>query len=310
MSIAAGSATRLTGRDSLRALLVVLVWGLNFIAIDRGLKTLPPLLFVTLRFLFTVFPAIFFVPRPGARWYWILGLGLFTNTGQFGLLFVAIHRGVPAGLASLVLQCQVGFTLIFAAAVLREAPRRLQVIGTLVASIGIVIIAIGHGASTPVGPLLLVILAGASWAVGNICTRFAKAQSAFGLIVWAGLVAPLPLFGLSLWLEGPRADLVAIQHLFPAGALALAYIVIGATMFGYGTWSALLRKYPAPVVTPYALLVPVIGILSAWIVLSEAPSAWELLGGLVVMVGLALVTGVATRAWQRAALIGRERTAA
>jgi len=300
----------MTGRDVTRALLVVLVWGLNFIVIDRGLKTLPPLFFVTLRFTFTVLPAIFFVPRPGARWYWILGIGLATNTGQFGLLFVAIHRGVPAGLASLVLQCQVGFTLIFAAAVLREMPRKLQLIGTLVASIGIVVIALGHGARTPIGPLLLVVLAGASWGVGNICTRFAKAESAFGLIVWAGLVAPLPLLLLSLWLEGPRADLTALRHLFPTGALALAYVVVGATMFGYGTWSALLRKYPAPVVTPYALLVPIIGILSAWMVLAEVPSIWELIGGVVVMVGLALVTGVASAAWNRAGRLGRVRAAA
>ncbi len=300
----------MTGTDTIRALLVVVVWGLNFIVIDRGLKTLPPLLFVTLRFAFTVLPAIFFVPRPGARWYWILGIGLFTNTGQFGLLFVAIHRGVPAGLASLVLQCQVAFTLIFAAAVLREAPRQLQVIGTLVASIGIVIIALGHGASTPVVPLLLVILAGASWGAGNICTRFAKAKSALGLIVWAALIAPLPLLALSLWLEGPQADLAAIGHLFPSGALALAYIVIGATMFGYGTWSALLRRYPAPVVTPYALLVPIVGILSAWIVLAEVPSLWELVGGVIVMSGLALVTGVASAAWRRAGRLGRRSLAA
>jgi O-acetylserine/cysteine efflux transporter len=310
MRVAARPAERMSGRDVVRVLLVVLVWGLNFIAIDRGLKTLPPLFFVTLRFAFTVLPAIFFVPRPGARWYWILGLGLFTNTGQFALLFVAIQRGMPAGLSSLVLQCQVAFTLIFAAAVLREIPRVFQVIGTLVALLGIVIIAVGHGATTPIVPLLLVILAGASWGAGNICTRLAKAESAFGLIVWAGLVAPIPLMILSLWLEGPRADLAAIQHIFPTGALALAYVVVGATLFGYGTWSSLLRKYPAPVVTPYALLVPIIGILSAWLVLAETPSVGELLGGVVVMIGLALVTGVASAVWRRAGRLARERLAA
>ncbi len=307
---AARPAVRMTGTDATRALLVVLAWGLNFVVIDRGLKTLPPLLFVTLRFVFTAFPAIFFVPRPQVRWYWIIAIGLFMNIGQFGLLFVAIHRGVPAGLASLVLQCQAGFTLIFAAGVLREAPRLLQVIGTLVASVGIVTIALGHGASTPVGPLLLVIAAGACWGAGNICTRLAKAKSAFGLIVWVGLVAPLPLLGLSLWLEGPSADLAAVQHLFPTGALALGYVVIAATMFGFGTWTSLLRTYPAPVVAPFSLLVPVIGILSAWIVLGEVPSVGELLGGVVVMVGLALVTGVASAAWHRAGRLRRDRAAA
>jgi len=300
----------MSASDAGRALLVVIIWGLNFVVIDRGLKTLPPLLFVTLRYVFTVFPAIFFVSRPGTRWYWIVGIGLSINVGQFGLLFVAIHRGVPAGLASLVVQCQAAFTLVFAAAVLRETPRATQLAGTLLASIGILIIALGHAASTPVAPLLLVIMAGAFWGAGNIFTRYAKARSAFGLIVWAGLVAPPPLLTLSLWLEGPRADLTAIQHLFPVGALALAYVVIAATMFGFGTWTALLRKYPAPVVAPFALLVPVTGILSAWILLGERPSGGEVAGGVVAMVGLALVTGVAASAWRRAARFSRARTAA
>lgn len=307
MAVAAG---RMTGADAGRALVVVVIWGLNFVAIDRGLKSLPPLFFVALRFLFTAFPAIFFVPRPGARWYWVVGVGVFTNVGQFGLLFVAIHRGVPAGLASLVLQCQAAFTLIFAAAVLRETPRLMQIVGTVLASLGIAIIALGHGASTPVAPLLLVIAAGAGWGVGNVCTRLARARSAMGLIVWGGLVAIVPLMTLSLWLEGPRADLAAVQHMLPGGALALAYVVLAATMVGYGTWSALLRKYPAPVVAPFALLVPIVGILSAWLVLRETPSLGELAGGIVVMVGLGLVTGVATALWRRAGRLARERAAA
>jgi len=310
MSTMARRAAGMSGSDAGRALLVVIIWGLNFVVIDRGLKTLPPLLFVTLRYVFTVFPAIFFVSRPGVRWYWIVGIGLSMNVGQFGLLFVAIHRGVPAGLASLVIQCQAAFTLIFAAAVLRETPRLTQLAGTLLASIGILIIALGHAASTPVAPLLLVIAAGACWGIGNIFTRYAKARSAFGLIVWAGLVAPLPLLTLSLWLEGPRADLTAIQHLFPLGALALAYVVIAATMFGFGTWTSLLKKYPAPVVAPFALLVPVTGVLSAWILLGERPSGGELAGGIVAMVGLALVTGVAASAWRRATHLARGRLAA
>jgi O-acetylserine/cysteine efflux transporter len=310
MSAVATPAARMSGSDAGRALLVVIIWGLNFVVIDRGLKTLPPLLFVALRYAFTVFPAIFFVSRPGVRWYWIVGIGLSMNAGQFGLLFVGIHQGVPAGLASLVIQSQAVFTLIFAAAVLREAPRATQLAGTLLASIGIVVIALGHAAGTPVAPLLLVIAAGACWGVGNIITRHAKARSAFGLIVWAGLVAPLPLLTLSLWLEGPRADLTAIQHLFPAGALAVAYMAIAATMFGFGTWTSLLKKYPAPVVAPFSLLVPIVGILSAWLVLGETPSWGELFGGAVVMLGLALVTGVANSAWQRAGRLARAGLAA
>ena len=282
----------MSGRDYLRALAVVVVWGVNFAVIGKGLQDLPPLLFVALRYLFTAFPAILFVKRPGTRWYWVALIALFMNIGQFGLLFVGIERGAPAGLASLLLQSQAIFTLIFATAVIRELPRPAQLAGTVVASAGIAVLALGQASGGPLVPLLMVIGAGACWGAGNICMRLARARSPMGLIVWAALIPPIPLFLLSLWLEGSRADLTAVQHFWPVGFLALAYVVIAATLFGFGTWSSLLRRYPAAAVSPFSLLVPVVGILSAAIFLGERPSPVELLGGAIVLAGLALVTGV------------------
>jgi len=282
-----------TGRDSLRALGVAIVWGINFAVIGKGLEDLPPLLFVALRFLLTAFPVIFVVQRPGTRWIWVVLVALFTNIGQFGLLFVAIERGAPAGLASLVLQSQAVFTLIFASVVLRELPRPAQVGGTVIASCGIAVLALGHGAAAPILPLFMVVGAGAVWGAGNICIRLARAKSPMGLIVWAALVASLPLFLLSLWLEGPQADLHAIQHVWPNGLLSLTYVVLGAILFGFGTWSSLLRRYRAPAVAPFLLMVPIFGVLSAWIILGEVPTVIEIVGAVIVLTGLALVTGLA-----------------
>ncbi len=290
----------MSGRDSLRALAVAIVWGTNFAVIGKGLEDLPPLLFVALRFLLTAFPAIFVVQRPGTRWVWVVLVAVFMNIGQFGLLFVAIERGAPAGLASLVLQSQAIFTLIFASVVLHELPRPAQLGGTVVASAGIATLALGHAAAVPILPVLMVVGAGAVWGAGNICMRLAQAKSPMGLVVWAALIASLPLFLLSLWLEGPRADLHAIQHIWPVGLLSLGYVVVGATLFGFGTWSALLRRYPAPAVAPFSLLVPIFGVLSAWIILGEAPLMVEIIGGLIVLIGLALVTGVALGALRAA----------
>ena len=290
----------MSGPDSLRALAVAVVWGVNFAVIGKGLQDLPPLLFVALRFLFTALPAIFVVQRPGTRWVWVVLVAVFMNIGQFGLLFVAIGRGAPAGLASLVLQSQAIFTLIFASVVLRELPKPAQVGGTVIASAGIATLALGHAAAAPILPVLMIVGAGAVWGAGNICLRLARAKSPFGLVVWAALIASLPLFLLSFWLEGPRADLHAIQHIWPVGLLSLGYVVIGATLFGFGTWSALLRRYPAPAVAPFALLVPIFGVLSAWIILGEAPAVVEIVSGVIVLAGLALVTGVALGALRAA----------
>jgi O-acetylserine/cysteine efflux transporter len=102
------------------ALLIVFAWGFNFVVIHWGLDGLSPLLLGALRFSLVAFPAILFVPRPKIAWRWLLAYGLTISFGQFAFLFTAMKVGMPAGIASLVLQSQVLFTLLFAAVLLRE----------------------------------------------------------------------------------------------------------------------------------------------------------------------------------------------
>jgi O-acetylserine/cysteine efflux transporter len=275
-------------RHALLAVAIAVVWGVNFVVIHVGLGDFPPLLFVALRFTLVAFPAVFFVRRPKVPLRSVLAIGLFLSAGQFGLLFVAIDRGLPAGLASLVLQVQVLFTIALAVAFLGERPRRAQIAGALVALGGIAIIALGRGGSVPLGALALSIGAAASWGVGNICTRRAQADDPVALLVWSSLVPPLPLAGLSLALDegGPSIGV--------GGVLAVLYVVVGATFFGFGSWAWLLRRHPASRVVPFALLVPVAGIGSAWLALGEEPNAAELAGASVVLAGLAIATSAVT----------------
>ncbi|HLJ03718.1 MAG TPA: EamA family transporter [Solirubrobacteraceae bacterium] len=277
-------------RHVLLAVAVTIVWGINFVIIHVGLASFPPLLFAGLRFTLLVFPAVLFVRRPPVRLRWLLGVGLFMSTGQFALLFVAMNRGMPAGLASLVLQLQALFTIALAMAFLGERPRPLQLAGAGVAVAGIAVIGAGRAHGVPIGALLLCIAAAGSWGVGNICNRQAKSPDAFALLVWSSLVAPVPLFGLSLIFEGSHRIGHALGHLQPGGILALLYVVIVSTAFGFGAWTWLLRRHPASRVAPFTLLVPPVGIATAWIALGERPGAAELAGALVVLAGLALVT--------------------
>src|SRR5436305_9072859 len=131
-------------RHNLLAASVALLWGLNFVAIDVGLDTFPPLLFVALRFALTAFPAVLFVRRPAIGLRWIVAVGLFLSVGQFGLLFVAIHVGMPAGLSSLVAQLQVVFTIVLAVPFLGERPTPSQLCGGLIAFAGLAAIAVGR----------------------------------------------------------------------------------------------------------------------------------------------------------------------
>ena len=163
-------------RPSLLAVLVAVVWGVNFVVIDLGLGDVPPTLFVALRFLVVLVPAVFLVPRPRARWRDVLLVGTFMSLGQFGLLYTALSLGMPAGLASLVLQAQVGLTVLFAAAALREVPTRAQLVGVLVGAAGLVVVGVGRSASTPALAFVVTLAAAASWAVGNVVARRAGSR--------------------------------------------------------------------------------------------------------------------------------------
>jgi O-acetylserine/cysteine efflux transporter len=275
-------------RHVLLAAAVMLVWGINFVVIDVGLDNWPPLLFAALRFTLVALPAVFFIPRPDAGWKDVALVGTFLSAGQFGLLFVGMDQGMPAGLASLVLQLQAAFTAMFAVGLLGERLKPGQVVGAVVAFAGIALIAAGRSEGVPLVGVALTIGAAASWGLGNVFTRRAQATNAISLVVWSSLVPPIPLALLSLQFDGTQAIGDAFASIDGGGLFALAYIVIVSTAFGYGTWAWLLKRHPASRVAPFTLLVPVVGIVSAWIALDEQPNGAEWAGAVVVLIGLAL----------------------
>ncbi len=193
----------MTPRHTLMALLVVVIWGLNFLAIDFGLEGVPPLLFLAMRFTVVVIPAIFFLKPPEIGWRNILLIGGFLSLGQFALLYIALALGMPPGLASLLHQSQVVLTVIVSVIVLRERPSRRQLIGIIVGMTGLAIVVIGHGQAAPWLPVVILLLGSLSWAIGNVLSRKAKAASSLSLVVWSGLVVPIPAFLLSLVFDTP-----------------------------------------------------------------------------------------------------------
>lgn len=274
-------------RDAALALLVVTVWGGNFVFVDRGLQDLPPFAFVTLRFLLVCFPAVFFVKRPGVGFWPVVLIGLTMSAGQFGLLFLGMHLGMPTGLAPLVLQAQVLFTVLLSTAVLREKPTRWQWAGVLLGSLGLLVVGIGRGSVAPVLPLLIVVGAAFCWAVGNVATRRVRAASGLSLVVWSGLVVPVPMLALSMAFEGPDAIVRAVTHISGWGLISVVFTAYAASLLGYGIWNTLLARYPASQIGPFAMLVPVVGFLTAWWVLGELPAVVEVAGGVLLLAGVA-----------------------
>ncbi|WP_442789706.1 EamA family transporter [Paenarthrobacter sp. GOM3] len=286
-------------RHSALAVLVAVLWGINFVAIDLGLhsngRDVPPLLFVAMRFLLVVFPFILFIRKPDVGWKAIVGVGLFMSAGQFGLLYLGMALGMPAGLASLVLQAQVLFTILLASRFLGERPSRRQLAGVVLGIAGLGVVALGRSAVAPVLPLMIVLAAALSWAVGNVVARHSKAKSGLGLVVWSGAVVPVPLAGLSLVVDGPDTVWATLSDLQPATILSAIYTAVFASLVGYGIWNRLLSLYPSSDVVPFTLLVPVVGMTAAWLVLNEIPTPAEILGGLILLLGVATAVLGATR---------------
>lgn len=291
----AGTASVMPRRHAVLALVVAVCWAVNFVVIDIGLESFPPLLFAALRFGLTAFPAIFFVPRPDVRWPVVVAVGLFICVGQFGVLFVAMNTGLPAGLASVIAPLQPVFTIPLAAVALGERPSLRQVAGVSFAVAGIGAIAAGRAHDVPLQAVALGIASAASWGCGNVVTRAAGTKRPFSLLVWSSVVGPVPLLGLSLIFEGSARWQSAAASMNASGIAALGYVVIVSTFFGYGVWYRLLSRHAASTVAPFTLLVPVVGIFTAWLVRGEHPSSGELLGSFIVLAGLALALGVVTR---------------
>ncbi|MBJ7593752.1 MAG: EamA family transporter [Candidatus Dormibacteraeota bacterium] len=273
------------------AIAVMVVWGLNFVIIDEGLKVFPPLFFVAMRFVVVLFPAILLVKRPRVPARYVIGVGAFSGALQFGLLFVGLSLGMPPGLASLVVQLQVVFTIVIAAAALGERPHQRQLVGALIALAGVAVIAATRtGAVVPLGALALVVAGSAAWGIGNVITRVARPSDAVAFLVWTSVVPPIPLLLLSLAAEGPARIATAGRSLTWSAVLALFYVAYLSTGFGYAAWAYLLRRYPASTVSPFALFVPVVGLAAAAIFVHENPSVLEIIGAGVVIAGLAMVT--------------------
>jgi drug/metabolite transporter (DMT)-like permease len=280
-----------TRRDSLLAAFVAGLWGFNFVVIEWGMGDVPPLLFVAVRFVVVLAPAIFFVPRPDAPWRTVLAVGAFMSLGQFGLLYSAMAAGMPAGLAGLVLQAQVVLT------VLRERPTRAQVIGVGLGAAGLLVVGLGRGGHIPLLALALCLLAALSWAIGNVVSRASGVTGGLPLTVWSALVVPVPIALLSLALDGPGSFSAAAGAFGWHALVSTAYTAGLASLVCYGIFNGLLSRNPSASVVPWILLVPPVAIGSAWLLLGEQPTVAELVGGGILVAGVlvALRPSSATR---------------
>ena len=298
----------LSPRDLALTLGIVALWGFAFVPIEVGLREMPPFAMVALRFFLAAIPLIFFVKRPQMPWRYITAYGVAIGVCQFGLLFLGMKLGMPAGLSSLVIQLQVFFTIGLGIAFLGEPLHRHNLIGATISAAGLVLLGaykLGAGATGTLIGFFLVIASALAWAVGNVVAKRAAGEhdeDMFALVVWSSIVPPLPLAVLSYAFEGGAA---AWHAVLSAGALSwgcVLFLAWVATLFGFAQWAGLMHRYPTALISPFALLIPVSGLASGAFLLGEGLAPLQAAGVLLVFAGLAEnVYGPRLRAWLRRA---------
>ncbi|WLW61847.1 EamA family transporter [Achromobacter aegrifaciens] len=287
------TTTHLSRKDYFCALAVVVIWGTNFVAMKVGMRGLSPMLLGALRFALAAFPLILFVRAPRLPWRWVAAYGLVQGLGQFGLLFTALKFGMPAGMASLVIQTQAFFTLLLAAPILHERAQRHHWIGLGVAALGLAVIAGGRGEGpgqmTMAGFVLT--LGGAfMWAVSNIIVRLASRKSPgydpFAFIAWSSAAPVLPFLLLAVLIDDWQPVVGMIMNIGWGEILSVLYLAVLATLVAYTLWTQLLTRHAAAKIAPFSLLVPVVGLWAASVAFGERLETLQWVGVACVLAGL------------------------
>ena len=296
--------THLSPPDLLLTLAIMAVLGYTFVPIKVALREVPPFALASIRFALAALPLVFFIRRPAMPWRFVIAYGIAIGVLQFGLMFLGMKLGMPAGLTSLVMQVQIFFTVGLAVMLDGDRLRRHNLVGAGIAVVGVAMLAahkVGAGESATFIGFLLVILASLAWAIGNIIAKRGAGEHApdmFALVVWSSLVPPLPLAALSYALEGGPAAFHSVVAMSATGWACVAVMAYGATLFGFGSWNALLHRYPTAVISPFALLIPVSGIASGALFLGEKLAPLQAAGAALVLAGLAVNTYAARfRTW-------------
>jgi len=271
------------------AVMVAVIWGLAFVASRIALNELPPALMTALRFAIAAMPCLFVRKPRQVSWPLLIAISLALFLGQFLAQSIAIARGVPVGLASVIVQSQALFTIAFAAVLFSELPSRMQAIGVAISATGLLMICgtVGHDFS--VAAFAILMISPVSFAIGNLLLRKAQGARMFDLFAWLCLCAAVPLFVLSLLMSGAGPVWVALTQMSPAVMVSMLFVGAVSTSIAYWLWGRLLRDYPAAQVVPFALLVPFVGSAASSIVFGETFGPLRLAGMVTVIGGIAVM---------------------
>ncbi|MEX5547255.1 EamA family transporter [Pseudomonas pergaminensis] len=270
------------------AVLVTLVWGVNFPITKLGLRAIDPFVLTGIRFALAALPLVFFIKRPAVKFSYVAAYGFIFGLGMWGVINYGIQVGVSPGIASLIIQLSVFFTMGWGFVLFKEKIRGAQMVGAVLALVGLAgIISTQEGNNAVLG-VMLIVLSAVAWSVGNVIIKKSGVKEIFSFMVWASLIPPIPLF-LTAWLMHGGTAFEGLQtSLDLTAVLSILFQVYLATHFAYWGWNSLLKLYPVSTVAPLSLLIPVFGITSSMLMLDERISTPNLISIGIIIAGLAV----------------------
>jgi O-acetylserine/cysteine efflux transporter len=274
-------------RDLLLGILVPFIWGFNFVVADDAVNAVPPFLLLALRYLAVGVIFLPFTSRGGIPWRHLAVISVLYGMMQITGLFIGLHDGVGAGIAGTILQSQALITILLARLVLGESFRRLQWGGLAAGMIGLVLVAASGGGNAPLTGVLWVLFGAVGWAGSNVVLKKYGPFPPWSLTVWQSIIVVPPMLLCSALFE--HGQVSALRHISAATVEAVVYIAVLATGLANYLWYRLVQRVGPSTAAPFSLLVPVVSLLSAWLVSDQGLSPVQVVGVSCILLGVAAI---------------------
>ena len=274
-------------QDIFIALLVPVVLGFGFVIAKPAMQYFPPYLLMGMRFTIPALILVWWFPLPKGIYFDLFKVSLIGSTLQYGLTYTGLNI-IDASSAILLVQLEVPFGIIIAFFLLKEIPTIKNIIGLVIAFIGVFILTGAPNLEGKYVGVLLTVSGAFTWALGAVMAKpLSKKIGAFALMTWLCVFSGPMLLIASLVFDGNPMQYILYANL--NSWLTVIFLGFFMQPVGYAAWYYVLKKYPVNKVMPVLLILPVTGLITSIFLLGEDPPRQVFLGGLVIVFGVGMI---------------------
>lgn len=269
------------------AIAVSLIWGVNFVAAKAAVGYFPSFFFLAVRLTIVSIVLLPFIKKPDIPFSKLLTIAITLTVLHFGFMYIALEKGLDSSVAVVIDQLRVPFAVTLGYFLFGEEVGKKGVFGIVVALLGTFVIVGTPNIAQNHFAFWMLVGCSAAWALYNIQVKSLGKMDPISFIGWVSILGTPQLYLISFLLEGNKFPLLLAAP--PMAIASLFYVAIGATIIAHGCWYYLLRIYPVNKVVPYSLLIPVFGMVSGILLLSEEITWQVVVGGVLTIIGVSIV---------------------